>query len=227
MPDVGRFFNIDPLAEKYTYNSTYAFSENRVIDARELEGLEKVLFQNALKKDVSFNKAYNAQRQTSGGQKFSQTLKSQNRSNVLYVAFSNGIESGINQKITNKKDFNNLAETYGIAINNNGYDKASENGTKDVQVIGLGIHIDSEGKNVSNEQVFGVAATLNHEEVAHATNDLNKKEKTNAEEHKDFYGEKRESSPDATNVLTDKKYEGTEARKNFTELKNTIDKHGK
>ncbi|WP_312769578.1 RHS repeat-associated core domain-containing protein, partial [Epilithonimonas sp.] len=40
MPDVGRFFNIDPLAEKYTYNSTYAFSENRVIDARELEGLE-------------------------------------------------------------------------------------------------------------------------------------------------------------------------------------------
>ena len=40
MADVGRFFNIDPLAEKYTHNSTYAFSENRVIDARELEGLE-------------------------------------------------------------------------------------------------------------------------------------------------------------------------------------------
>ncbi|MDR2204859.1 MAG: hypothetical protein LBE36_01690 [Flavobacteriaceae bacterium] len=40
MPDVGRFFNIDPLAEKYPYNSTYAFSENRVIDGRELEGLE-------------------------------------------------------------------------------------------------------------------------------------------------------------------------------------------
>lgn len=43
MPDVGRFFNIDPLAEKYTHNSTYAFSENRVIDARELEGLEAEL----------------------------------------------------------------------------------------------------------------------------------------------------------------------------------------
>jgi len=40
MPDVGRFFNVDPLAEKYTYNSPYAFSENRVIDGRELEGLE-------------------------------------------------------------------------------------------------------------------------------------------------------------------------------------------
>lgn len=42
MPDVGRFFNIDPLAEKFYYNSTYAFAENRVIDGRELEGLEWV-----------------------------------------------------------------------------------------------------------------------------------------------------------------------------------------
>ncbi len=41
-PDIGRFFNIDPLADKYVYNSPYAFSENRVIDGRELEGLEWV-----------------------------------------------------------------------------------------------------------------------------------------------------------------------------------------
>jgi RHS repeat-associated protein len=39
-PRLGRFFAIDPLASKYPYNSTYAFSENRVIDNRELEGLE-------------------------------------------------------------------------------------------------------------------------------------------------------------------------------------------
>lgn len=44
MPDVGRFFNVDPLAEKYPTWSTYAFSGNRVIDARELEGLEPVDF---------------------------------------------------------------------------------------------------------------------------------------------------------------------------------------
>jgi RHS repeat-associated protein len=42
-PDIGRFFNIDPLAEKYVYNSPYAFSENQVVAHRELEGLEKVL----------------------------------------------------------------------------------------------------------------------------------------------------------------------------------------
>lgn len=39
-PRIGRFFSVDPLAQKYAYNSPYAFSENRVIDAVELDGLE-------------------------------------------------------------------------------------------------------------------------------------------------------------------------------------------
>jgi hypothetical protein len=41
-PRIGRFFAVDPLAAKYPYNSPYAFSENRVLDAVELEGLECV-----------------------------------------------------------------------------------------------------------------------------------------------------------------------------------------
>nr|WP_233174312.1 DUF6443 domain-containing protein [Elizabethkingia sp. ASV34] len=39
-PTFGRFFNVDPLAESYPTWSTYAFSGNRVVDSRELEGLE-------------------------------------------------------------------------------------------------------------------------------------------------------------------------------------------
>ncbi|UKB81357.1 RHS repeat-associated core domain-containing protein [Chryseobacterium sp. MEBOG07] len=39
---MGRFFNVDPLSEKYAYQSHYNFSENRVVNARELEGLEAV-----------------------------------------------------------------------------------------------------------------------------------------------------------------------------------------
>jgi len=35
-----RFLSVDPLAHSYPHNSTYAFSENRVIDGIELEGLE-------------------------------------------------------------------------------------------------------------------------------------------------------------------------------------------
>ena len=39
-PRVGRFFAIDPLFKDYPYNSPYAFSENRIMDAVELEGRE-------------------------------------------------------------------------------------------------------------------------------------------------------------------------------------------
>ncbi|CAM4042353.1 MULTISPECIES: hypothetical protein [Flavobacterium] len=42
-PRVGRFFAVDPLFRDYPHNSTYAFSENRVVDAVELEGLEKLI----------------------------------------------------------------------------------------------------------------------------------------------------------------------------------------
>jgi RHS repeat-associated protein len=39
---IGRFMSIDPLAEDYVHNSTYAFAENKVISHVELEGLEGV-----------------------------------------------------------------------------------------------------------------------------------------------------------------------------------------
>ena len=41
-PEIGRFFNVDPLSEKYYYYSPYAFSGNQVTSHRELEGLEPV-----------------------------------------------------------------------------------------------------------------------------------------------------------------------------------------
>ena len=37
---IGRFWSVDPLAGKFPWNSSYAFAENRVVDGRELEGLE-------------------------------------------------------------------------------------------------------------------------------------------------------------------------------------------
>jgi len=37
---LGRFFSTDPLEKKYSYNSPYAFSENRIMDGIELEGKE-------------------------------------------------------------------------------------------------------------------------------------------------------------------------------------------
>jgi len=54
-PDIGRFFNVDPLAEKYVHNSTYAFAENKVITFRELEGLEGVHYMEGNKHVVEKN----------------------------------------------------------------------------------------------------------------------------------------------------------------------------
>jgi len=39
-PRLGMFFAVDPLSGKYPHNSSYAFSENRVIASVEIEGLE-------------------------------------------------------------------------------------------------------------------------------------------------------------------------------------------
>ncbi|MFL0086835.1 RHS repeat-associated core domain-containing protein, partial [Tenacibaculum maritimum] len=50
-PRVGRFFAVDPLASKYPHNSVYAFSENRVIDGVELEGLEYTFYMLAYTED--------------------------------------------------------------------------------------------------------------------------------------------------------------------------------
>jgi RHS repeat-associated protein len=39
-PQLGRFWQVDPLASKYPYNSTFAYAENRVINGIDLEGAE-------------------------------------------------------------------------------------------------------------------------------------------------------------------------------------------
>ena len=53
-PRIGRFFAVDPLAPKYAYNSPYAFSENRVIDRIELEGLETAELDNIRRKETLY-----------------------------------------------------------------------------------------------------------------------------------------------------------------------------
>ncbi len=45
-PRLGRFFSVDPFYAKYPYNSHYAFSENKLINGVELEGLEYVSIYN-------------------------------------------------------------------------------------------------------------------------------------------------------------------------------------
>ena len=69
---VGRFFATDPLFKKYPHNSPYAFSENRVIDGVELEGLEYASFNIYLDKNQNVSKIvvtkdYDLKRNNSSG----------------------------------------------------------------------------------------------------------------------------------------------------------------
>jgi hypothetical protein len=40
---LGRFLSVDPLAPEYPWNSTYAFAEDQVIWAKDLEGKERLI----------------------------------------------------------------------------------------------------------------------------------------------------------------------------------------
>ena len=51
-PRLGRFLSVDPLANSYPWNSTYAFAENDVIRCIDLDGLEKYYVINYWKNGV-------------------------------------------------------------------------------------------------------------------------------------------------------------------------------
>jgi len=56
-PRVGRFFAVDPLIKSYPFYSSYSFSGNRVLDSKEIEGLEpeNIHYYNMVKqKDGSY-----------------------------------------------------------------------------------------------------------------------------------------------------------------------------
>ena len=56
-PAIGRFWQVDPLAEDYVYNSTYAFQENKLGMGVELEGLEMVPANSAALYEARMRKA--------------------------------------------------------------------------------------------------------------------------------------------------------------------------
>jgi len=87
---IGRFMNIDPLSDKYSYQSHYNFSENRVIDGRELEGLEVVLI-NPNRKLTAEQKA-SEQRVINGS-------KNLPHSNSLITVTAHGSPRGISNDV--------------------------------------------------------------------------------------------------------------------------------
>jgi RHS repeat-associated protein len=70
-PRLGRFLSLDPLFKDYAHNSPYAFSENRVMDGVDLEGLEYATFHikvhNGTVTEITVTKDYELKNKNSQG----------------------------------------------------------------------------------------------------------------------------------------------------------------
>lgn len=104
MPDIGRFFNVDPLSEQYSYQSHYNFSENRVVDGIELEGLEVVL--------INPTKSASNEQQRAADQIIVNGAKNITYSNTLVTVTAHGNPTGISndygKRITTGAELNKV-----------------------------------------------------------------------------------------------------------------------
>jgi hypothetical protein len=92
-PRVGRFFAVDPLKSSYPWNSPYAFSENKVIAYRELEGLESSI---SIENNTYFVKLENAS--------FSAIIR---QSNEYFTDAINRVNDNANNFAINTQMFDN------------------------------------------------------------------------------------------------------------------------
>ncbi|SFT91551.1 RHS repeat-associated core domain-containing protein, partial [Chryseobacterium formosense] len=145
MPDVGRFFNIDPLAEKYPTWAPYVFSGNRVVDARELEGLEPhVLFNTRENAAANFGKQYNG-KSIKQNQEYISIIYSRKVEGKLYYAYKNpvgGTQAKANVTVDSPEGTSVVAavHTHGKyleAFANNEFSKTDINGYERVNFDGF------------------------------------------------------------------------------------------
>jgi len=122
MPDIGRFFNIDPLAEKYPTWAPYVFSGNRVIDARELEGLEPyVLFNTRENAAINFGQQYNG-KSIKEYREYAAIIYSVKKSDgKTYYAYNNPVKGG-NAGATPNHKLPNGTRAGGIIHSHGGYE---------------------------------------------------------------------------------------------------------
>jgi RHS repeat-associated protein len=91
-PRVGRFFAVDPLFKEYSWNSPYAFSENRVLDGIDFEGLEWTRVENGA--NIEYTAKIKVLNETNVSRKIIEE--------VYLPAMKNAIESSFS------KDFNDV-----------------------------------------------------------------------------------------------------------------------
>ncbi|PTB96007.1 hypothetical protein C9994_09320 [Marivirga lumbricoides] len=116
-PELGRFFNVDPLAEDYYYNSPYAFSENKVVAHIELEGLESVSIVTIgndvkyrgqrVENKVSGSSHKNIKSTSKASVEFKSTLKNVSNQDSKGIGFLGVFSHGVPNKIFGKDGYQN------------------------------------------------------------------------------------------------------------------------
>jgi RHS repeat-associated protein len=144
---IGRFMSVDPLAEKYSKWTPYAFAGNQVVHSRELEGLEP---ENDLGGDEREN--YNSENHGVG---FGDAMTDHNH---YQVAFPMGGE--LQEVVIGANDFNRADESYG-------YDNGRYEGQEDFDNDSDGYSREDRANNeraleemASNYQNIGSALTI-------------------------------------------------------------------
>ena len=124
MPDVGRFFNIDPLSEKYAYQSHYNFSENRVVDGRELEGLEWAASRNLESKTINLHLTYKPVNNTAGALSNAQmnTLIKEREAQIVSSFGGKDIEGNQVNITFSQSDKSTMVWDYNIGYDTNNVD---------------------------------------------------------------------------------------------------------
>jgi hypothetical protein len=87
--------SIDPLSEKYAYQSHYNFSENRVIDGFELEGLEVVL--------INPTKSSSSEQQKAADQRIADGAKNIPNSSTMITVTGHGSPRGMSNDVRGQK----------------------------------------------------------------------------------------------------------------------------
>jgi RHS repeat-associated protein len=218
-PDIGRFFSIDPLSEKYYYNSPYAFSENHVTTHIELEGLEKVYYQEGLQKNTQFQNRYQTERQTSGGKEFSKAVEGQKKYDVAYSVNKTKYD-GVTTVVPDSKEMDKMVKK-DPSLKSIG-EQAGKTFAGGKKLILFSVDV------TSNEKAD--TRSMNHEEVSHGMDVIKTDDKNGInEDHKDYYGPKCSEcvngmSPSDYKVQSDPKFKGSKAEKNYNEIDKLMEK---
>ena len=214
---MGRFTGVDPISDQFPWVSTYNYAENEPVANIDLHGLQKVRYDKNALGNSTFQSARAINLQTTGGQRFNKTLKSQNKIDVVYAIIPKFYDGETAGPFSSFDDFKKAREKKpGLkAATSENWKEYESYFESNKQVLVISTYCDD---TCDNSDIKSAATNLNHEEVAHGINRLNGVEKSVSQEHLDFNGEAGQFSPSDEEISSNPKYRNTKAKKQIDEI---------